>query len=95
MAEQVQYEFGGDVQGFAGDGNGRVCGHFKGALLVTERWGDLDHAVQQFRSGGVPHAGDGWNSTAGDYNKGTICLAEPRDVLGAQEVGISGLAILS
>lgn len=93
MAEQVLCEFGGNFQGSAGAGNGGVRGHFKGALLVTERRGDLDHAVQQFRGGGVPHAGYGGNSTAGDYHKGTICLAEPRYVLGAQEVGICRWAI--
>ena len=46
MAEQVLHEFGGDVQGSAGAGDGCVRGHVKGALLVTERRGDLDHAVQ-------------------------------------------------
>lgn len=88
MAEQVLYEFGGNFQGSAGAGDGGVRGHFKGTLLVTERWGDLDHAVQQFWSGGVPHAGDGWNGASGDHHKRTVCLAQPRDVLGAQEVGI-------
>ena len=58
MAEQVLHELGGDVQGFAGAGNGSVRGHVEGALLVPEWRGDLDHAVQQFRGGGVPLAGD-------------------------------------
>ena len=93
MAEQVLYEFGGNFQGSAGARNGGVRGHVEGTLLVTERWGDLDHAVQQFRGGGVPHAGDRRHGTAGNHHKRTICLTEPRDVLGAQKVGICRWAI--
>ena len=69
MAEQVLYEFGGNFQGSAGAGNGGVRGHFKGALLVTERRGDLDHAVQQCRGGGVPLAGDRRDGVAGYHHK--------------------------
>ena len=37
MAEQVLYEFGGNFQGSAGGGNGRVRGDFQGTVLVAER----------------------------------------------------------
>ena len=69
MAQQVLHEFGGDFQGFAGDGDGSVRGHIKGALLVPEQRGDLDYAVQQFRGGGVPLAGDRRDGVAGYHHK--------------------------
>lgn len=88
MAEQVLYEFGGNFQGSAGGGNGRVCGHFKGTLLVAERRGDLGDVVQKFGGGGVPDPGDGRGGAAGRYVQGAFRLAEPGDDLGAAEVGI-------
>lgn len=88
MAQQVLHEFGGDVPGSAGDGDGLVRGDLQGTVLVAERRGDLGDEVQQFGGRGVPDPGDGRGGAAGRYVQGAFRLAEPGNDLGAAEVGI-------